>query len=254
MYLPVPTQPDCARAWREAVRLVDAKPGHEAYNVLIDISDPIAGASTAHPGVAAVDAVLAARAKPVETVANTIFPASFYYRYGAPEFFDVFQKKVLPKVRGSQRWSGYYFERMISHPAISGAPRNQLWDMIERMKKSTSLNKFEILLFDPERDVDNSNYGRQCLSFLSFKVIPERPRALTLTAQYRNHYYIEKLLGNLIGLGRLMAFVGRETGLSVGPLTVLSTHATIDQPKGMLRADLAALLDTFDRATANQVV
>lgn len=256
MYLPVPTQPDCARAWREAVRLVDAKPGHEAYNVLIDISDPIAGASTAHPGVAAVDAVLAARAKPVETVANTIFPASFYYRYGAPEFFDVFSEKVLPKVRGSQRWSGYYFERMFAFPAADGRPKNQIWEIVERLKneKVRALNKFELSLFDPERDVDDSPYGGQCLSFLSFKVIPEKPRTLTLTAQYRNHYYIEKLLGNLIGLGRLMAFVGRETGLSVGPLTVLSTHATIDQPKGMLRADLAALLDTFDRATANQVV
>ena len=47
---------------------------------------------------------------------------------------------------------------------------------------------------------------------------------------YRNHFYIEKLLGNLIGLGRLMAFVARETNLNVGALTVVSTHAEIDQP------------------------
>jgi hypothetical protein len=30
MYLAVPPQPDCASAWREAVRLVDARPEHEA--------------------------------------------------------------------------------------------------------------------------------------------------------------------------------------------------------------------------------
>lgn len=254
MYLPVPTQPDCATAWREAVRLVDAKPDHEAYNVLIDILDPIAGTTIAHPGVAAIDAVLTARAKPIDTVANTIFPASFYYRYGAPEFFDVFREKVLPKVRGTQRWSGYYFERMIAFPMTDGQPNNQLWNIVERLKngKVRALNKFELSLFDPERDVDDSPYGGQCLSFLSFKAIPGSRRTLTLTAQYRNHYYIEKLLGNLIGLGRLMAFIGRETGLAVGPLTVLSTHAKIDQPAGMRRTELVKLLKDFDLAVADR--
>ncbi len=49
-----------------------------------------------------------------------------------------------------------------------------------------------------------------------------------LTAQYRNHYYVEKLLGNLVGLGRLMAYVAGETRTKVGSLTVVSTHAKID--------------------------
>jgi hypothetical protein len=40
MYLPVPSQPDCATAWRQAVRLVDSAPGHEAYNVVIDVANP----------------------------------------------------------------------------------------------------------------------------------------------------------------------------------------------------------------------
>ncbi len=71
---------------------------------------------------------------------------------------------------------------------------------------------------------------------------------LTLTAQYRNHFYIEKLLGNLIGLGRLMAFVARETQLQVGPLTVISTHAEIDQPNGARRSDIMAMIGRFDQA------
>ena len=40
MYLAVKPQPDCASAWVEAVRQVDAKPSHEAHNVLIDVADP----------------------------------------------------------------------------------------------------------------------------------------------------------------------------------------------------------------------
>ena len=99
-----------------------------------------------------------------------------------------------------------------------------------------ALNKFELSLFDPVRDVDNSPYGGQCLSFMSFKVIPSREKTLTLTAMYRNHFYIEKLLGNLIGLGRLMDFVAHEAGLEVGALTVISTHAEIDQPRRQRKA------------------
>lgn len=252
MYLPVPPQPDCASAWREAVRRVDAEPGHESYNVIIDVADPTAGSMITHPGVAVVDAFLASRAKPVETVANTIFPAALYHRHGAPEFFDIFAKRVLPKVRRGERWSGYYFERMIDFPVSDGAPPNQLENIINRMKDSkvTALNKYELSLFDPVRDVDNSPYGGQCLSFLSFKIVPGAPRRLVLTAQYRNHYYVEKLLGNLIGLGRLMSFVAREAELAVGALTIVSTHATIDQPGKVNRGEIKAFLAKFDQAVA----
>lgn len=252
MYLPIPPQPDCASAWREAVRGVDALPGHAAYNVIIDVADPTANATRQDRRVAVVDDFLSAGVKSVETVANTIFPAGLYYRYGAPAFFDVFRDRVLAKVRRNERWSGYYFERMMQLPVPGGEPCNQLWNIVERIRNEQvrALNKFELSLFDPLRDVDNSPYGGQCLSFLSFKVVPGTPRMLTLTAQYRNHFYIEKLLGNLIGLGRLMAFVARETQLEVGPLTVISTHAEIDQPHGARRPDITAMIGRFDQARA----
>lgn len=252
MYLPIPPQPDCASAWREAVRGVDAQPAHAAYNVIIDVADPTANATRQEVGVAVVDDFLSVGAKSVETVANTIFPAGLYYRYGAPAFFDVFRDRVLAKVRRNERWSGYYFERMMQLPVSGGEPRNQLWNIVERIRNEQvrALNKFELSLFDPLRDVDNSPYGGQCLSFLSFKVVPGTPRMLTLTAQYRNHFYVEKLLGNLIGLGRLMAFVARETQLQVGPLTVISTHAEIDQPNRARRSDITAMIGRFDQTRA----
>jgi thymidylate synthase len=81
--------------------------------------------------------------------------------------------------------------------------------------------------------------NRQCLSFLSFKL--DHESRLMLTAVYRNHYYIARLLGNLVGLARLMAFVGQEAGVHVGPLTIVSTHAEIDAPGGG-RKDVNQLL------------
>ena len=110
MYLPIPPQPDCVAGWREAVRLVDLATGHQAQNVVISVAEPTARATLADPVVAEVDAFLSGHGKkPIETVANTIFPAALYRRYGAPQFFDRFRDNVLPKVRRSGAWSGYYF-------------------------------------------------------------------------------------------------------------------------------------------------
>ena len=253
MYLPVPPQRDCASAWREAFRAVDAKSNHAAYNVIVDVVDPIANTTRQDARIAIVDDFLSGCDKSLETVANTIFPAGLYHRYGAPAFFDVFRDNVLKKVRRNERWSGYYFERMMQYPVPAGEPPNQLWNIVDRIRNEhvRALNKFELSLFDPVRDVDKSPYGGQCLSFLSFKIVPGTEKTLALTAMYRNHFYVEKLLGNLIGLGRLMAFVAREAGLQVGALTVVSTHAEIDHPGGARRQDIAAMIADFDQASAS---
>lgn len=245
MYLPVQSQHSCPLAWLAATNAVDAQPGHEAHNVVIDIEDPVVDTTRTHPVVAEVDDFLKIRNKSVLTVANTIFPLGIYQLHGAPALFDAFQRKVLPKVRKNQRWSGYYFERMIDHPTRSGGSMNLLWDIVERIRtfdQGHSYNKYELTLFDPERDIDRSRYGGQCLSFLSFKLVRTEERRLALTAIYRNHFYIEKLLGNLIGLGRLMAFVAKEAGVTVGSLTVISTHAQIDTVNGT-RAEVRGLID-----------
>ena len=250
MYLAIAPQPDCASAWREAVRAVNLQHRHSAYNVIIDVADPTINTTRLDPRIAVVEDFLVGYGKSVEAVANTIFPAGLYSRYGAPAFFDVFNDKVLPKVRKNGRWSGYYFERMTRLPLAAGGSTNQLWGIVERLRDGhvKALNKFELSLFDPERDVDGSPYGGQCLSFLSFKILRANTKTLALTAMYRNHYYIEKLLGNLIGLGRLMSFIARETGIEVGPLTVVSTHAVIDQAGRCSRPDIAKLLSRFDQA------
>jgi len=249
MYHPIPTQPDCVSAWREAVRVVDNCSDHSAYNVIVDVEDPTAASSLDNPRVAVVNGFLEERERSVEAVANTIFPWGLYARHGAPEFFDIFRERVLKKVRRNERWSGYYFERMTNVPNPGGSVTNQIWEIVERIRdsKTKALNKFEVTIFDPARDVDDSPYGGQCLSYGSFKLISGATKTLTLTAVYRNHYYVEKLLGNLIGLGRLMKFIGQEANVRVGPLTVVSTHAVIDQPAQSKRSDILKMLEKFDQ-------
>jgi hypothetical protein len=258
VYLSVPQQPDCANAWLAAVKLVnvqrghDGQPGHQAMNVIVDVADPTAAATLDHPIVAQVNDFLMAHDKSVEAVSNTIFPNALYRRHGSPAFIKVFHERVLPRVRKNKNWSGYYFERMTVRGRGDGSNLDQLSDLIRRIRDPfvKSLHNYQIVVFDPDRDANDSVYGGQCLSFLNFHLLPTKPKRLVLTVQYRNHYYVEKLLGNLIGLGRLMDYVSKETETLVGNLTVISTHATVDLPEGAGRQDILDLIERCETASA----
>jgi thymidylate synthase len=247
MFPPRISQPDCASAWLEASRIVHALPRHEAHHVVIDVADPMTITAAATTVVDELDSYLAQHSATgflVRTVANTIFPQATYDRYGAPEFYDAYMDRVFPRLKRSPKDWGRYFERMIAFPAEGGRV-NLLEDMVAKMKRnvskdSTYRNVYELPIYNPLKDAKSSPRGGQCLSFMSFKL--DKDHRLLLSAVYRNHYYTEKLLGNLIGLGRLMSFVAAEAGVLVGGLSILSTHAEVDTA-GASRPELKALHD-----------
>ncbi len=227
MLHPVTGSPTCATAWLAATKYLTTV-HNEAYNLVVDIDDPARHSATDQAVIVEVDQFLRTHnANPIVTVANTIFPQDLYRRYGAKELrakylaaFGVIRKKG---------W-GRYFQRMIAWPKNDDRATDQLAGLIGRLRKQfrakqTYHNVYEMTLFDPATD-SQKNLNRQCLSFLSFKLHPER--GLMLTAMYRNHYYIARALGNFIGLGNLMAYIAAEVGASVGPLTCVSTHAVVD--------------------------
>lgn len=259
MYLTIPSQPDCCRAWLAAVQGVRAETGNEAINVILDVSEPVVSEGSSAAIIPLVEHFLSeAGVKPLTTVANTIFPSGIYQRHGRAGLYDAFHNRLLPKVRKSCNWTGYYFERMTAHVCADGESINPLDDIIRRLGDSAvkARHKFELTMFDPTldistfdpgRDLNDSPYGGQCLSHLSFKVVGKNKR-LSLTAYYRNHYYIEKLLGNLIGLTELLRYVAKEAGLQAGSLTILSGHAVIDTPRDKKMRDVDQLISNASEA------
>jgi hypothetical protein len=236
MYLAIPPHKTCAPAWLSAVMKVNAEPGHEAYNVIIDIADPVMATAEDENIVDVLNTFLEMHdSPPLQTVANTIFPYSLYKRYGAPKFYEIYLERVYPKVK-QQEW-GRYFERMINCKTEDKSI-NPLAKLVTTLSLAIHgrlfRNIYELVIYDPALDVRiydptrdaNRVRNRQCLSFLSFKLSSEKK--LSLTAIYRNHFYIARLLGNMIGLGRLLEFVALETGAEIGSLTIVSTHATVD--------------------------
>jgi len=129
---------------------------------------------------------------------------------------------------------------MICHKTAEGEIINPLANLVAKIRSQAQADRtfrsvYELSVFDPVLDMRIYDPGRdagrvmnrQCLSFLSFKLHPQK--GLMLTAMYRNHYYITRGLGNFIGLGLLQEFIASEAGVSVGPLTCISTHAEVDR-------------------------
>lgn len=244
MYLAVPTQISCARAWIAAASdLIDHY--DESYNVVVDVEDASTHDDTDNRVITLVDRFLRDHAQnPIITVANTIFPKALHHAHGSPSFYNVYLRDY-DRLTATKRW-GRYFERMTRHQKADGGTYNPLQSLIDKLRRQETAgirytSAYELAIYDPLKD-GRLLYGGQCLSFISFKL--HRERGLMVTALYRNHAYITRCLGNLIGLGRLQAFVASEVGVPSGSLTCLSTHAELDTGKGWGKEDARRLVRT----------
>jgi hypothetical protein len=227
----------CTQAWTQAITLLGTEKQRCAYNVILDIENPLAFRHADRQIVQALDELLAAHEKqPVVTVAGTIFPAGHYRQRGLKGVIEDFPKRAYPKLKTN--W-GTYAGRMLSRVDHNGKLLNPLEIIIEKLKYQTRRAGskhaiYEVSMVDVFADLPIYEPGRDarlvtnqpCLAHLSFKLTHDR--GLMLTALYRNHYYIEKALGNLIGLSQLLFFVATESGLTPKGLVCHSTFARLD--------------------------
>lgn len=250
MYTSVPPKRSCAETWVEACKTIIVN-RDEGYNVVLDVAEPAAHSESDNAVISQVDKFLKAYDMyPIVTVANTIFPQSLLDAHGPEGFCEVYHRD-FDAFSTTKQW-GRYFERMTRHVDKNGKQSNPLQELIEKMKDreengtrakaiyEVAINPADneppgdeqydeasdITIYQPSKD-RRRHIGGPCLSYLSFKRHPTQ--GLLLTAIYRNHYYITRLLGNLIGLGRLQAYVAAQAGVPLGSLTVVSTHAELDR-------------------------
>lgn len=189
---------------------------------------------------------------PLHTVAETIFPASEFKKHGKKGVYDTYPEDVFPKIkqfRGNGR--GTYAYRLVRGLDPKNKCINPLENMIERMRAQLARNggikcAYELPISRvehiPINRNDNSLMGFPCLSHLSFKLDHDREK-LYLTAIYRSHDYIQKALGNMLGLVRLQSFVASELNLRVGELVCHSTLARLDTHPGLGIQKIKCLLE-----------
>lgn len=244
-------------AWIAALEHLQQSPRHEDFNVILEIRSP-RELSDRHRAIGAhVNKFLTGHGvQALHTVANTIFPADLYRRFGKQGVFEHYPEQVYPRIRKCPKNSwGTYVHRMVRRINPNGVTVNPLENVVRRL--ITELNgggnpkraRYELNLVDPFVDISTSDptlsgdekaMGGPCLSHLSFKL--REGSTIALTAFYRSHYYVERALGNLLGLSNLQAFVAKECGLEVGPLTCISSMAKIESSKQWNFTEVARLI------------
>jgi hypothetical protein len=243
----------CPQAWLKAVEYLSSN--HDAaYNLVLAVRRPEVLTPADFATHDLVDTFLREYGRlSLATVAGTIFPANLYLHGGAEELYTYPQ--IYPRI--PSQW-GMYAVRMQRKPTYSRANGkaeiNPLRIIVEKMKKQLAGGRMravyeanlvddtdylELPIYEAEHDARGTR-RLPCLSHLSFKLLP-RDRVM-LTVLYRYHYYVEKALGNLLGLSQLLYFVARETGLGVGPLVCHSTYAVLDTQGGWRRGDVRQLV------------
>lgn len=226
-------------AWARTLVAVADAPEHKAVHVVTRITTPI----VEDPRIRElVDGMLKSLdCRPVETVANTIFPAAMAAQTPDPEDLATRYQTALPTIKRLDRANrrGTYFDRLSHYPASDGTFTNQVAEIIRRIGVERDSNggpktaRYEVGLVpfavdvpvqEPTRDTSTMDFP--CLSFLSFQL--DHGETLHVVAHYRSHYLIERAYGNYLAIGRLLAYICDRAGITPGSMTVVAGYAQVD--------------------------
>jgi hypothetical protein len=238
-------------AWLQTVRMLDATSDRRCFHLMTHIArptdeDPLIRA-------AADDLQRDLGCYPIDTVANTIFPAALAEQSDDERELTSRYKALFPTLQrlDAHCARGTYFHRLIAYPA-PGEERNQLADTIRKLRQEFAAPgpksaRYELnvesvvdgieatessagtsaMVYAAGRD--NSPMSFPCLSFCSFQLDRD---TVHMMAIYRSQYLIQRGYGNYLGLGRLLGYICRRTGLTPGQLTVVAGYAQLDVSKG----------------------
>jgi len=225
--------PTITDAWLQAVGHL-SRHDRETFDLVVAIANPTPALVDGRV-VKALDNLLRQRRfQDVITVRNTIFPVEIARSSHTRGELYTRYARLLPRLRRFKaNRRGTYFERLINHTPIRDAEGvNQVEGIIRTLEGELARRElqqgplahiYEAQIYIPGRD--NRPMGFPCMSSLSFHL--DRVD-LRLSATYRNQYYIQKALGNYLGLAELQCYIASAVGLRQGPLSVHAFHAEID--------------------------
>lgn len=171
----------------------------------------------------------------IRDVANTIFPAKIAARVtDRADLYETYLRRhdrAHHWKRGRHAW-GAYFERLVRFPS-SGV--NQLERVINKLSTWPVRNTTGLVfhLSSPAIDAPRTR-GGPCWHY--GELLWHAGDLIDLVVVYRNHDFCNKVLGNFIGLGRLLRFICDQSGKRPGRLVCHSVHAYHEQSAHVLRS------------------
>jgi hypothetical protein len=205
----------------------------------------------------------------VDTVAQTIFPSSFYADPGfdwmpempsedhadldsaAEALYESYCEALPLLTTASGNNRGTYFGRMVSWPGKAAGGPNQLADRVTalrsehragRMRNNTldidvAADSQELRGLQIYAATDRRRRGFPCLTHIDLTLHEGR---LHCMAVYRHQYFIEKAYGNMLGLSAMLHFLCQQSGYEPGELVVHATMADAQRGTFSGVADLLA--------------
>jgi len=242
-----------ADAWFKAVNAIMADDDWEAFHLVVEIVDGTKSGAEDHAVEELVNDFLVAHdSQPLQTVAETIFPASEYRRHGSDGVYRYYPERVYPEIKDG-KWGTYAYRLLRRRSAYGRYYFNPLKECIGKIQRQLSRPRmyracFEIDISDSGFDlhtydggVDRRRLrGGPCLAHIGFKISGRR--RLLVTATYRYHFYIERFLGNMLGLAQLQCFVCEQTGLEPGRILCVSTLASVETGDSWGKGDVRELM------------
>lgn len=241
-------------AWTAACRALDvtANPRKDGFHTVVRIADAAAEDAQVRSHFDRVREEYGY--EPIETVANTVFPARLAATCSSPQELVRRYREIYERLKrvDQQNSGGTYFGRIVAYPGEDGLV-DQLTTVIARIRQQISGKgpmsaAYEMDIAHPN-DVDpgestwstpihvagnDKRYrGFPCLSHCSFQL--DRERALHAVALYRSHYMVARAYGNYLGLGRLLAYLAQQAKVRPGSLTVVAGHAQIENHVTVIR-------------------
>lgn len=219
---------NCLTAWRDVCRYI-IQYGN-GFNLLVQIDSPLVYTQAQLTEI--VNSGIITKKK-IDDVVNTLFPVKLHARsltLTNSQFYDLHERIYLRgktmHSRNRSMW-GNYFLRFTKF-GING--RNQLQPIIDAIKNRANNQAACYIMHVSSVDYDNNTrvIGNPCLQYVQFGV---HDNSLNLTAVYRNHDFLNKALGNYIGLSELLKFVCDETGSTMGGVTCHSIHYYMEQKR-----------------------
>ncbi len=187
------------------------------------------------------------------TVANTIFPRSYWNRNKERTLLYQRYLRILSQIHKCKgNYNGVYFERLIAY-GVGDSKKNQLEYIIETYtnKGNHRRSALQASIFDPTCDATHQRQrGFPCLQQVGFARIHKS--GLCVTGYYPKEHIFDRGYGNYLGLCRLGQFMATQMGLELAQMTCFVGVACVGTPaKTPLRhlaLNIKSCVEDYERA------
>jgi thymidylate synthase len=214
---------NCFQAWQNVVNYLIGHAKNNETNIIVTIDSPTDFSDLKRWTKLYNPQLVDPESANIRQVINTIFPYALQSYFSDRRLFYSKYEAIYRK--GHNRKWGTYFQRLISFgKGFETGHINQLENAIMALRGDAP-QKYFITFHLTASNIESNirPLGGPCWQYGELTI--NEDNSVDLIAIYRNHDYLNKALGNFIGLAKLLEFICSESGREPGKIIIHSIHA-----------------------------